>query len=96
MIETEKYPAEQQVEVQHDVTRILSEDDAVEKILPRVLESFCRHLEWDFGSLWLIDSDESFLRCAATWSQPGLDLEAFKKETSTMSFVRGIGLPGRV
>ena len=96
MIETEKDPAEQQVEVQHDVTRILSEDDAVERILPRVLESFCRHLEWDFGSLWLIDSDESFLRCAATWSRPGLDLEAFKKETSTMSFVRGIGLPGRV
>ena len=96
MIETEKDRAEQQVEVQHDVTRILSEGDEVETTIPQVLESFCRHLEWDFGSLWLIDSDESFLRCVGTWSRPGLDLEAFKNETTNMSFVKGIGLPGRV
>ncbi len=40
---------------------------------PAVVRALCEHLEWQVGSLWLLDPGPARLRCIALWSHSAAD-----------------------
>ena len=63
---------------------------------PAVVRALCEHLEWQVGTLWLLDAGQARLRCIALWNHSGLTAPAFERATREMTFASGVGLPGRV
>jgi signal transduction histidine kinase/integral membrane sensor domain MASE1/CheY-like chemotaxis protein len=63
---------------------------------PAILRAICENLEWQIGALWLVEADDSRLRCLAVWSADDVRSPAFADATRQMVFKSGVGLPGRV
>jgi PAS domain S-box-containing protein len=93
---TDRKRAEQRLAAQYAVTQLLSEADSIEKIAEKIIQSVGENLEWDFGSLWVVDNQENVMRSVGVWHQPGLDASALSKATRNMALAIGEGLPGRV
>ncbi|GAX59513.1 signal transduction histidine kinase, partial [Candidatus Scalindua japonica] len=91
---TERKKSEYRLIAQHAVTKILSESETIKIAFQGILKVICEALDWDFGSLWL--EHDNVLRCVYLWHVPGLQFSEFKKKTKEISFLPGIGLPGRV
>jgi len=79
-----------------ETARALAQSPSLEEASPRMIESVCHTLGWQFGAIWEVERARKRMRCAGTWHTPGLPLEAFREATVSAAFERGIGLPGRV
>src|SRR5919206_379640 len=78
---------------EHAVARVLAEGGDAAALVAAVGEA----LGWAGGGGWRRGSTEpNVLRCAATWSAPGFDGEAFAAATRELRLSVGDGLPGRV
>jgi len=78
------------------VTTALSEAANVEDGVNHVLRSVCENLNWKVGFLWRINEAETALVCTNSWHRRDGAVEAFEKASSSRTFVRGEGLPGRI
>lgn len=65
---------------------------ALEEILAAVAEA----LDWDAGTVWSCDGEQSTLTVTAIWAREAPALSAFVAETRSRGFALGEGLPGRV
>jgi two-component system, sensor histidine kinase and response regulator len=81
---------------EHIVARVLIEAATFDEAAPRILEAICEALNWEHGALWTIDSAADVLRCVDLWNSPSIKFPEFDAISRTMTFRRGIGLPGRV
>ena len=88
--------AENLLDAQHAVTRLLTGSEPPHLWLPRVLELICGALGWRFGSLWQRSVDGRSLRCAGVWDDPDGGSARFAEVTRGLELRPGIGLPGRV
>ena len=93
---TERKEAERRVAAQHAITRILAESPTLGDAAPRMLQTLCESLRWEFGELWTLDRQASVLRCVQTWNAPSIEAAEFDEITRGHTFARGVGLPGRV
>jgi formate hydrogenlyase transcriptional activator len=93
---TERKRAESRLNTQHAVTRILSESDSIAKAAPRLIQSICECLDWEYGEMWRLDPQTNLLTCCETWHLPSRDLTGFASASREFSFSSGLGLPGRV
>ncbi|GAX59512.1 diguanylate cyclase/phosphodiesterase, partial [Candidatus Scalindua japonica] len=93
---TERKKSENRLIAQHAVTKILSESGTIKVAFQGILKVICEALDWNFGSLWLQHEHDYVLRCLYLWHVPDLQFSEFKKKTKEISFLPGIGLPGRV
>ncbi len=78
------------------VTQILAESPALTDATPRIIQTVCRSLGWELGALWIPDASATELRCLDFWSGGGVAAEMFENVSREQTFVRGVGLPGRV
>ena len=62
----------------------------------RVLQAICEDLGWDYGAMWNVDAGSGVLRCVETWHLPDVHSPEFEAASRDNTFVRGVGLPGRV
>jgi PAS domain S-box-containing protein len=62
----------------------------------RVLQAICEDLGWDYGAMWNIDAGSGVLRCVEIWHLPDVHAPEFEAVSHDNTFVRGVGLPGRV
>lgn len=62
----------------------------------RVLQAICEDLGWDYGAMWNIDAGSGVLRCVEIWHLPDVHAPEFEAVSRDNTFVRGVGLPGRV
>ena len=85
-----------QQQILYETARALTESPTLEEATPRMLEAVCRALGWQCGAIWEVNRARNLMRCAGTWHAPGLPLDEFSVATMQTTFVRGIGLPGRV
>ena len=85
-----------QLELQHEVARILAETADPGEALPRALQAIGESLEWPLGSLWRAEPDGEVLRLAETWHEAEPSLDEFEEVSRRMAFPAGLGLPGRV
>jgi PAS domain S-box-containing protein len=66
-----------------------------EDAVPEIIRAICGALGWEHGAVWVIDPEINALRCAYS-SGHGTAFREFDELTRSMTFVRGVGLPGRV
>jgi signal transduction histidine kinase len=81
---------------QHAVTRILADSPSLADATPQVLRAVCASLGWAWSAMWHVDADADVLRHADDWSADQVQRSEFEALSRTMTFSRGLGLPGRV
>ena len=88
--------AERRLTAEHVVARALADASTFADAAPKILEAVCKALDWEYGALWTIDREAEVLRCGQAWPAESVDFPAFHAISTTSTFPRGIGLPGRV
>jgi PAS domain S-box-containing protein len=89
--------AEQRLEVQDAVSRILAESPALKEAVSRVVQILCERAGWDLGAVWNMDRvSNNELRHVEVWNMPSVNLPRFIAVTREGKFTAGTGLPGRV
>ena len=69
--------SEQRKEMVHVVTCLLIEAHDLEITIPKIIQSMCSTLEWEYGAFWSTDKHSGVLNQVYTWCRPGLDASAF-------------------
>lgn len=69
--------AEARQAMEHEVTRLLAEADTAVAVMPRIIETICAALGWDYGAHWYVDKRADLMRCDATWCAPSVNIEKF-------------------
>ncbi len=67
----------QQLRMQHDVARILTQEKDQGQAIQAVIETVCRTMEWGWGARRHIDPATSMLSCHEYWLAPGIRADAF-------------------
>ncbi|HWP57950.1 MAG TPA: MASE1 domain-containing protein [Candidatus Acidoferrales bacterium] len=93
---SERRRAEQRLQVQDAVSRILAESPALKEAASRIVRVLCERGGWVFGAIWNVDRDAHVLACVDLWHPPRVELPEFEAVTKERTFSPGIGLPGRV
>lgn len=78
------------------VTQTLAHASSIGEAAGRILQAICEGLDWDMGSLWMLDRDAHVLQCMTSWNLPGRKIDRFNAVTHQIAFERGEGVPGRV
>ncbi len=92
---TERKRSEQRLAAQFMVSRLLSEAENMEEVAEKIVRALSEKMEWDFGSVWMVDSRVNLIRCIALWYQPWLQAQALADATRNMESPMGGYLAGR-
>jgi two-component system sensor histidine kinase/response regulator len=79
-----------------ETARVLADSPTLAEAAPRMLESICAALSWQFGALWEVDRARNTLRPVGMWHVPSVSLTEFADVSRAATFAPGVGLPGRV
>ncbi len=93
---TERKRSEKRLNAQHVITQILSVSTTPKEAYHKILPAVCNALYWEFGAIWVYNSQDDVLCCSDLWHVPIIGISEFKEKTRKSSFSCGIGLPGRV
>ncbi|MBI2508742.1 MAG: EAL domain-containing protein, partial [Betaproteobacteria bacterium] len=74
---TQRKQAELRQAMEHGVTRLLSEAEALEEVMPKILQTICETLGFACGALWLWDEHQQAGVRAGTWSVPSAEVMEF-------------------
>ena len=91
----ERKRAEQRLETQHAITRLLGEAAEPREAVPEMVRLLAEGIGWDAGGAWE-PAPGGGLRCTHVWTAPGVRLDAFAASLRDRVFPRGEGMPGRV
>jgi signal transduction histidine kinase len=91
----ERKRAEQRLETQHAITRLLGEAAEPREAVPEMVRLLAEGIGWDAGGAWE-PAPGGGLRCTHAWTAPGGRLDAFAATIRDRVFPRGEGMPGRV
>ena len=91
----ERRSAEERLDAQQAIARILGEATSASNAIPRILQAICEKLRWDIGGFWNVKSDTT--ECVHMWVTPSIGEAAAEFVTLSRRtiFPPGIGLPGR-
>ena len=92
----EREHKERRLATHHSLTNVLAESAGMTQAASLILEAIGDNLGWDLGAIWTLDPSHQVLRCLNVWHSPHLNLDAFRQESQSITFARGVGLPGRV
>lgn len=93
---SERRRAEQRLQVQDAVSRLLAESPTLADATPRIVQAFCELGGWDVGAIWNVSRTADELSCADVWHMPTVRVPEFEAVTRAKKFAPGVGLPGRV
>lgn len=93
---TTRKRAERRLNLQHEVARVLASASGLEETISTILQPVCEALGWVEGLLWVVDQSTQKLRCHSTWISPSAGSDEYGTASREMTFLKGIGLPGRV
>jgi PAS domain S-box-containing protein len=88
--------AEQRLQVQDAISRIMAESPDLTVAGPEVLQVLCERAGWSMSALWKVDRTAGELACVEVWRTPSVNLAQFEAVTRERRFAPGVGLPGRV
>ncbi len=88
--------AEKRLSAAYATASVLAESATLGEATPRILQAICDSLGWDHGAVWRVDETSGQLACVETWHPPSVSVPEFDAISHRLTFVRGIGLPGRV
>ena len=93
---TDQAASARRLAAEYATTRALAESGRLAEATPRILEAICTTLGWEHGALWQVDRHADRLRCVEIWRPSASAFDEFEASSRTMTFEKGIGLPGRV
>ncbi|MGB4067503.1 MAG: response regulator [Nitrospira sp.] len=93
---TERKQVEQRLTLQYQVANVLVCASGLDNAMAAILQPVCEALGWDEGLLWVVDESAQRLRCHSVWTVPGTTSEHFGTVSRELTFLCGVGLPGRV
>jgi PAS domain S-box-containing protein len=93
---TARKRAETRLALQYAVTQILSQSRDFIESAGRILRAACNSLDWEVGALWRVDTAANVLRFVEICHASAMKTPEFDRLTRTTTFVKGIGLPGRI
>jgi len=93
---TERKRTESRLALQYSVTQTLSQSRDFIESAGRILRAICDSLDWEVGALWRVDRAANVLRLVEICHASAMRTPEFDKLTRTVTFVKGIGLPGRI
>lgn len=93
---TERKHLERRLTIQHEVANVLAKASGLNAAISAILQPVCETLGWDEGLLWVVDESAQRLRCHSMWTVSGTASEHFGAASRELTFLRGVGLPGRV
>jgi PAS domain S-box-containing protein len=98
---TERVLHERRQVVHLALTQVLAEANSMQDAAASVLQTICEHLDWQVGSLWIVEQAASpgqpeVVRCLEIWHESNTSFAEFADCTRRRTFVSGEGLPGRV
>jgi diguanylate cyclase (GGDEF)-like protein/PAS domain S-box-containing protein len=64
-------------DMEHAVTRVLSESESLDTGMTRILQTICEGFEWASGAYWQWDEAAELLRCVENWHIDAEGLEEF-------------------
>lgn len=82
--------------VLYATTQVLADSSTGKEVIPKILQSICESLEWDFGAFWTFDMKVNGLRCAEVWHKSSVKVPEFESLTRNTIFPPGVGLPGSI
>jgi PAS domain S-box-containing protein len=88
--------AEQRLQVQEAVSRILAESPALKEAASEVIQVLCERAGWDLGAIWNIDQGTNQLHSVEVWHRRSVEAPQFEAVTKDGRFASREGLPGRV
>ena len=94
--ERQRKAGERRLAAQYATTHILAEAGSLAEAMPRILQAVGESLDWVMGARWSVDPEANVLRCAEMWIAPPRTLDEFVDVCRRLTFVAGVGLPGRV
>lgn len=89
------------LELQYTLIKYISQTNmSLRQVVRKILQAICQLQNWVvsdyFAQVWLVDSEETVLKCVETWHAPGAGVTAFIDATKKLEFHKGEGLPGAV
>ena len=78
------------------VIRALTEAPAADEVPRRILQNLCKTQAWARGEIWILDFQLKALRLLDAWPPPAAEPAEIDATARGMTFLPGIGLPGRV
>jgi PAS domain S-box-containing protein len=93
---TDRVHSEQRRAVQYAVSHALAGAPTLRSGLSQVVRAIATSMHWPFGAMWSLDAGLHVLQCLELWQDPRADAGEFVSQTRRLSFMPGVGLPGRV
>ena len=93
---SERTRAEQRIEVQEAVSRILADSLDLEEAGSQILQILCERAKWSAGAIWNVDRTLNELVCVEFRHGAAAAAPLFEAESRKRRFPSGVGLPGRV
>jgi len=82
-------------EIHRQTSLALAESKSLENGASDILRTVCEQMQWEFGTLWMLDDNRSSIRSAAIF-QSCRRTEAFARDIQAKGFAPGEGIPGKV
>jgi PAS domain S-box-containing protein len=92
---TERRRLEEETRFLQTITLDIVKSKDLRSALDIVLHRVCNITGWIFGEAWLPSDDGSCLVYSQAWYNKADGMEKFRKASECLSFLPGIGLPGR-
>ena len=93
---TARRQAEQEIRLLHSIKQAIFESQDFHAALKIALQKVCEATGWDFGEAWVPTANSSVLECSPAWYSNSKHLESFRSVSEKLTFLPGVGLPGRV
>lgn len=87
---------EREREAQLAVARALASSSTTARAAGEVIQALAGVMRWELGAVWLLDDDADRLCCVQLWAEDETATATFCEATRSMTFLRGVGLPGLV
>jgi PAS domain S-box-containing protein len=85
------------IEVQHTITRRLAEAGSMVDAIPHILAAIGVGLQWDLGSIWMLDREANALKCRGVWrGSSAVEINEFEALSRGLSLDRAACFPGKV
>jgi PAS domain S-box-containing protein len=92
---TDRKRAESRLNVQYQITRVLSSSASLADAAPALIQTICQFSDWHCGEIWQVSSEPEVLTYLEGWHATP-QLAQFVSESRRFNSSLGVGLSGRV
>lgn len=93
---TERHNADLQIDIQYQVTKIISESETLFSATEKMLKLFSQKLHWDLCQIWAIDTESKQINCVGSYHSEKIKSDIFFEESKKTSRPSEGGIVGTI